>query len=187
VVVRSASSFAAIRAGLVGRRIDFVPRPGDRRILIACGSYTAASTRQVAVLVDRGVPILEVTPDQPVEATIDAAREHLRAGGVVIVATPRPRLDDGNLDTGAAMMERLTDVVGQLREDVDAVIGKGGITSAAAAISLGAEVARVEGQVATGIALWSLRLGGGRSMPFVVIPGNVGGPDAIAGVMDRFS
>jgi uncharacterized protein YgbK (DUF1537 family) len=83
------------------------------------------------------------------------------------------------------MMERLCDVVGRLRDDVDAVIAKGGITSAAAAISLGAGVARVEGQVAPGIALWTLRLGDTRTMPFVVIPGNVGGPGAIAGALGR--
>jgi uncharacterized protein YgbK (DUF1537 family) len=186
VVVRSASSFAAIRAGLVGRRVDIVPGPGYRRILIACGSYTEASTTQLAVLVDRGLPILEVASDLPVEAMIHAARESLHADGVVIVATPRARSDDGSLDSGAAMMERLTDVVGKLRDAVDAVIGKGGITSAAVAISLGAEVARVEGQVGTGIALWSLSLGHGRSMPYVVIPGNVGGPNAVADVLDRF-
>jgi uncharacterized protein YgbK (DUF1537 family) len=185
VVVRSASSFAAIRAGLVGRRIDVVPQPRDWRILVACGSYTAASTTQLAVLGGRGLPILEVASDQPVEATIDLAREHLRADGIAIVATPRVRSDDGSLTSGATMMERLTDVVGQLRDVVDAVICKGGITSAAAAISLGAEVARVEGQVGTGIALWSLSLGDGRSMPYVVMPGNVGGPNAIADVLDR--
>ena len=83
------------------------------------------------------------------------------------------------------MMERLCDVVRPLRDDVDAVIAKGGITSAAAAISLGAGAARVEGQVAPGIALWSLELPDARTMPYVVIPGNVGGPDAIAGVLDR--
>jgi uncharacterized protein YgbK (DUF1537 family) len=186
VVVRSASSFAAIRAGLVGHRIDMVPRPGHRRILIACGSYTGASTAQLAVLADRGWPAIELPPDQPVEATVRAARARLTLDGVAVIATPRARTDDGSLDSGAVMMQRLADVVGQLRHDVDAVIGKGGITSAAAAISLGGKVARVEGQVATGIALWSLRLGRGRSMPYVVVPGNVGGPDAIAGVLDRF-
>jgi uncharacterized protein YgbK (DUF1537 family) len=76
-------------------------------------------------------------------------------------------------------------VIDRLRDDVDAVVAKGGITSAAAAISLGAKVARVEGQLAPGIALWRLHLGRLRSMPFVAVPGNVGGPDALTDILDR--
>ena len=83
------------------------------------------------------------------------------------------------------MMRRLMDVVRGLRDDVDAVVAKGGITSAEAAIDLGAEIARVEGQVAPGIAMWTLRLEAGRSLPYVVVPGNVGGPDALTDVLDR--
>jgi uncharacterized protein YgbK (DUF1537 family) len=95
------------------------------------------------------------------------------------------RSDDGSLGAGAMMMDRLTELVGSLRDDVDAVVAKGGITSAAAALSLGAQVARVEGQLAPGIALWSLHVEGRRPMPYVVVPGNVGGPDALTQVLDQ--
>ena len=185
VVVRSASTFAAIRAGLKARRIEALDGPAPRRILIACGSYTAASTAQLDALAARGRPVAELGPDTPIVQLVTMAQARLATDGLAIIATPRSRSDDGSLRSGASMMDRLTEVIGRLRNDVDAVIAKGGITSAAAAISLGANVARVEGQLAPGIALWSLRLGGERSMPYVVVPGNVGGPDALTDVLDR--
>ena len=185
VVIRSASSFAAIRTGSGPRRVDEIAVPSPRRVLVACGSYTAASTAQLATLESRGLRIVEVTPRSTTDALVGAVRDRLDADGVAVLATPRARSDDGSLSEGASMMERLCDVVGRLHDDVDAVIAKGGITSAAAAISLGAGSARIDGQVAPGIALWSLRLADSRTMPYVVIPGNVGGPGAIAGVLDR--
>lgn len=181
VVIRSAASFAAIRAGLQSRRIETV---AARRILIVCGSYTAASTAQLAALAARGWPTALITPDASIVTLAAAVRSRLETDGVAVIATPRSRTDDGSLRAGALMMDRLTGLIAELRDDVDAVIAKGGITSANAAISLGAQVARVEGQLAPGIALWSLRLAGDRSMPFVVVPGNVGGPDAITGILD---
>jgi len=185
VVIRSASTFAAVRAGLVARRLEAAPGQRPGRILIVCGSYTAASTAQLATLTARGWPITEVGPDTQVEPLVAVVQARLESDGLAIVATARSRSDDGSLRSGATVMDRLTDVVDRLRDVVDAVIAKGGITSASSAIALGAQVARVEGQLAPGIALWSLRLGGGRSIPYVVIPGNVGGPDAIADVLDR--
>ena len=185
VVIRSASSFAAIRAGSGPRQVGRISVPSPRRVLIACGSYTAASTAQLATLESRGLHIAEVARTSTTDALVGTVRDRLEADGVAVLATPRSRADDGSLSSGASMMERLCDVVGRLRDHVDAVIAKGGITSGAAAISLGAGAARVEGQVAPGIALWSLRLADSRTMAYVVIPGNVGSPNAIAGVLDR--
>ena len=185
VVVRSASTFAAIRAGLQARRIEAIDGSPLGRILIACGSYTAASTAQLNALAARGWPVAEVSPETPIGHVVTMAQARLATDGLAIIASPRSRSDDGSLRSGASMMDRLTEVIGRLRNDVHAVIAKGGITSAAAAISLGADVAWVAGQLAPGIALWSLRLGGARSMPYVVVPGNVGGPDALTDLLDR--
>ena len=185
VVIRSASSFAAIRAGLAARRIEAIPGPAPRRILIACGSYTAASTAQLAALATRGWPIAEVAPDAPIVQLVTVARARLDTDGLAVIATPRSRADDGSLRSGAAMMDRLIEVIGRLRDDVDAVIAKGGITSAAAAISLGAQIARVEGQLGAGHRHVEPPPWRDRSMPYVVIPGNVGGPDSITDVLDR--
>jgi len=184
VVIRSASSFAAIRAGSAPHQVEAIAGPPSRRVLIVCGSYTVASTAQLATRESRGLRLVEVTSGSTTDALVEAVRDRLDADGVTVLATPRSRSDDGSLGSGASMMERLCDVVGRLRDDVDAVIAKGGITSAAAAISLGAGAAWVEGQVEPGIALWSLRLTHSRTIPYVVIPGNVGGPNAIARVLD---
>jgi len=184
VVIRCASSFAAIRAGLVPRQITAIPSPAPRRILIVCGSYTTSSSAQLRALAAAGWPVAEIGVDTPIEQLVMLARARLDADDLAVVSTPRSRSDDLSLSSGATMMERLTELVRALRDDVDAVIAKGGITSAAAAICLGGQVARVEGQLAPGIALWSLLLRD-RSMPYVVVPGNVGGPDALTDVLDR--
>jgi uncharacterized protein YgbK (DUF1537 family) len=65
------------------------------------------------------------------------------------------------------------------------VVAKGGITSAdVARIGLGAASATVLGQVAPGISVWRLTAVDGRGLLYVVVPGNVGGPDAIVDVLD---
>jgi uncharacterized protein YgbK (DUF1537 family) len=185
IAIRSASTFAAIRAGLSGRELDRAPTRGPLRILVACGSYTQASTAQLAVLAARGWRIHELGANTSEGRVIATARADLDRDGLTILATPRIRTDDGGPASGASMMDRMTSVVRHLRDDIDGVIAKGGITSAAVATSLGADIARVEGQLAPGIALWSLVLAGRRRLPYAVIPGNVGGKDAIAGVLDR--
>jgi uncharacterized protein YgbK (DUF1537 family) len=66
------------------------------------------------------------------------------------------------------------------------LIGKGGITSSdLATAALGVRRARVLGQIAPGVPVWRLgpesRYPG---LPYVVFPGNVGGPDALAAVIE---
>jgi uncharacterized protein YgbK (DUF1537 family) len=174
VVLRCASSFAAIRAGLVSRAIRTIDVAAPQRVLIACGSVTAASTTQLAALAARDIGIVETDPTTTPRRFAKDVRARLEEDGVAVLATPRARTDDRSLASGAAVMDRLADVVRLVRSDVDAVIAKGGITSGRMAISLGADVARVNGQVAPGVAVWTLRLAADRPMPYVVVPGNVG-------------
>ncbi|MCC2684975.1 MAG: hypothetical protein K0R75_1874, partial [Paenibacillaceae bacterium] len=47
VVVRSAASFAAVRAGLSGRQLEPALPFSARRTLVVCGSHTAAASRQL--------------------------------------------------------------------------------------------------------------------------------------------
>ena len=184
VIVRAASSLAAILAGLTTHNIVRVPLAAGDRVLIACGSFTAASATQVAALTALRVPRIEVGPDRRPRQVASEVRACLAHDGFAIVTTPPLRVDDGSLASGATMMERLADVVRRVRRDVDAVIAKGGITSARLAMALGADVARVEGQLAPGVAVWTLDLGNSGRLPYVVVPGNVGGPmtlvDAVA-------
>ena len=179
VVVRTASSLAAILAGLTPHNIVRVPIAAGGRVLIACGSFTAASAMQVAALTALRVPRVEIGLDRIPRHVASEVRACLAHDGFAIVTTPPLRVDDGSLASGATMMERLADVVRRVRSDVDAVIAKGGITSARLAMALGADVARVEGQLAPGVAVWTLNLRNSGRLPYVVVPGNVGGPTTL--------
>jgi hypothetical protein len=50
VVVRCAASLAAVRGGVRGRRLETVTVAPPGRVLVVCGSFTAAAGRQVPVL-----------------------------------------------------------------------------------------------------------------------------------------
>ena len=81
-------------------------------------------------------------------------------------------------------MEALTAAVHVLEPEVEVVIAKGGITSAdVARIGLGARTARVLGQVLPGISVWQFQGFDGHEILYVVVPGNVGGPDTLTNVL----
>jgi uncharacterized protein YgbK (DUF1537 family) len=186
VVVRSASSFAAIRSGLEARAVSSVTLAAPGRLLVVCGSTTRSSTEQLSRLAAAGLEIqtLDAHQNSSMRRSLKARLDH---DGVVVLATPRirsPHMQD--LASGAKVMKSLVDVVGSLQGDFEGVIAKGGVTSGEIAIGLGAETARVEGQLAAGIALWTLRLSGSWTMPYGVVPGNVGVPDTLLRVVNQF-
>jgi len=183
VAVRAASTFAAARAGLRSRLIDRSDLGPDARILLACGSHTQASGAQLAVLAENGHPTHIVRPGDATRA-IDDVRAELDRGRVAVVATPRAFVDGTDLASGNVFLDAIVDVAGAVASDVDAVISKGGITSARLATALGAQVARVEGQMAPGVALWMLDLPS-RRLPFVVVPGNVGDRSTLLRLLEQ--
>jgi uncharacterized protein YgbK (DUF1537 family) len=82
-------------------------------------------------------------------------------------------------------MESLTTAVREVAPGVDVVIAKGGITSAdVARIGLGARSARVVGQVLAGVSVWDLNASDGHRVLYVVVPGNVGGPETLVSILD---
>lgn len=188
VVVRCAASLAAALAGLSTRRLDRIELPSPGRVLIACGSFTAASTRQLRALGglwQRRVEI-PVSP-RPGDAwpLAGAVRERLEQDGRALVATDRtPR----HADVPAApelLMDTLVGTVRRLATEVDLVVAKGGITSARLATdALDAIGARVRGQVLPGVPVWQLRTPQG-SPSYVVVPGNVGTDSALRDILDR--
>jgi uncharacterized protein YgbK (DUF1537 family) len=99
--------------------------------------------------------------------------------------TERARSAEHNtLDHGARVMAALTTAVRELVPDVDIVIAKGGITSAdVARVGIGAASARVLGQVLPGVSVWQLEAFDGRPVLYVVVPGNVGGPDTLTRIL----
>ena len=182
VVVRSASTFAAVRAGLRSDRVRAVDVAARGRILVVCGSHTEGSRRQLEALERSGVPIHTLGPTDDIAVISQRLRSALESDGIAAVATPREFVGEADFAAGADLMSRLMLLANSFRPQVDAVVAKGGITSAELAISLGAEVARVKGQLEPGVALWMLDLRSSR-LPYAVVPGNVGDRDTLVRVV----
>ncbi len=88
---------------------------------------------------------------------------------------------EANLEIGRRVSDALATVVRRLSARPRYIIAKRGITSSdVATAGLGIRRAMVAGQILPGVPVWELgpetRYPG---MPYVVFPGNVGGPDAL--------
>ena len=202
---RTAASFVAMRAGIPPRplltRADLdLPDAGGG--LIVVGSYVPKSSGQVAALLERpGLAAVEVD----VAALLDdgrqggevarAAREAdalLREGKDAVLYTSRRLIvgDDaaGSLAIGRRVSDSLVAIVRAIETRPRYLLAKGGITSSDVATQgLGVRRALVLGQILPGVPVWQL---GPESrhpgMPYIVFPGNVGGPGALAEVVSRF-
>jgi uncharacterized protein YgbK (DUF1537 family) len=112
--------------------------------------------------------------------------EHLAAGRDTVLFTSRALVTGAgaaeNLGIGQRVSAALVDIVTRLAAPPRFLIAKGGITSSDLATrGLGVKRALVRGQLLPGIPVW--RLGAEAKFPgldYVVFPGNVGGPDALA-------
>jgi uncharacterized protein YgbK (DUF1537 family) len=123
-------------------------------------------------------------------ATIDA---HLRAGRDAVLFTSRELvvgLDAADsLQISAHVSRAVVDTVAALQATPRFLVAKGGITSSDVATkAVGVRRAIVRGQILPGIPVW--RLGDESRFPgldYIVFPGNVGGPDALAEVCRKLS
>ncbi|WP_447949257.1 nucleotide-binding domain containing protein [Microbacterium aurum] len=193
VVVRSAAPLAAALANVQSDGLLEVPLvPAPVPTLVACGSHAVGATVQLdRVEAAHGPAVVIPTDDafaDPVaagRAAARAARERLAATGLAVVTTERRRRTDHNtLRHGELVMQALTTAVRELMPDVEAVVAKGGITSAELArTGVGASRALVRGQVLPGVSVWDLVSAEGEERLYVVVPGNVGGPDALVDVL----
>lgn len=194
VVVRSAAPLAAELAHVASHGLLAVPLDvEDGPVLLVCGSHTAGATAQLAqVALDFGPVEFIRTADaleDPVAAghTVAAAvASRLDAGGrVAVVSSERVRsADHDTLDHGERVMTALTTAVAELAPRTSVVVAKGGITSAeVASTGIGASSAVVLGQVLPGVSVWRMTGRDGRGVLYVVVPGNVGGPDTLVRVL----
>ena len=193
VVVRSAAPLAAALANVQSDGLLEVPLvPAPVPTLVACGSHAVGATAQLdRVEAAHGPAVVIPTDDafaDPVaagRAAASAARERLAATGLAVVTTERHRRADHNtLRHGELVMQALTTAVRELMPDVEAVVAKGGITSAELArTGVGASRALVRGQVLPGVSVWDLVSAEGEDRLYVVVPANVGGPDALVDVL----
>lgn len=199
-VYRTAASFVRVRGGLPPRPLltaaDLAAGESRGGGLIVAGSYIQKSSQQIeAARALPGMTSLVVWVerlldpagrDQEVARVSHAADEALAAGRNALIYTSR-RLITGadavsSLQIGQEVSRALVDIVAGLSQKPAWVIAKGGITSSDIATkALQIKRAQVLGQAIPGVPIW--RAGEGSRWPglvYVVFPGNVGGPEAIA-------
>lgn len=197
-IYRSAPSFVAARAG-TGPRPGLTPAdlqlPGGGGLTIV-GSYVPKTSGQLQALLGRGqvrpveldVAALLRPADRAAEIGRAAAEATagLRAGEDVAIYTSRTLITGPDAEQSLAIGRAVSDGLVALLGAIDArpryLLAKGGITSSDLATrGLGMRRAMVLGQVIPGVAVWQAgpesRFPG---LSYLVFPGNVGGPDALA-------
>jgi uncharacterized protein YgbK (DUF1537 family) len=185
------------------------PSGGASQGLVIIGSHVAASTAQLTALLDAtgagarlplepieiDVPALLAGDVQSVGPLVEAA---LLSGTLPVLYSSRKLIvgeGDENLTIGGRVMDALLATIQAIETRPRFVVAKGGITShEVARRGLGARRATALGQVLAGVPVWRLEPTRGSesamrfpSLPYVVFPGNVGGPDALLRVVDLLS
>lgn len=200
---RSAASFVAVRLGLEPRTplaarelCDFDTTTGG---LVVCGSYVPGSTRQLESLLSQGgVEPIEFrvmqfvhaqSPEEYVKEVIQEIRNRLASGRHVVLFTSRQYLGNPDTQQSLAMGRRIAAALAQIIREMGVrprfLIAKGGITSSEVATKgLGVKRAIVRGQALPGVPVWELDENSlYPGLRYIVFPGNVGGPDALAGLV----
>jgi uncharacterized protein YgbK (DUF1537 family) len=199
---RTAASFVRVRAGLTPRplltRADLGVQ-GAGGGLFVVGSYVPRTTGQVrALLAHPGMVSIEIS----VEALLDESRREgeiervvrktdqaLRRDEDVVVYTSRQLITgedaESSLSIGQRVSEGLVSILRGVSTRPRYLVGKGGITSSDIATQgLDVKRALVLGQILPGVPVWQLgpesRYPG---LPYIVFPGNVGGPKALAEIV----
>jgi uncharacterized protein YgbK (DUF1537 family) len=199
---RTAASIVPLRAGisprpLLGRADLDLPAAGAGLIVI--GSYVPKSSGQAAALlaqpgvasveVDVGALLASAGWDREIERVAQAADQRLRAGQDTAIWTSRQLVTGADPESSLAIGRRVSDglvaIVQAITTRPRYLLAKGGITSSDVATrGLHVERALVLGQILPGVPVW--RLGPESRYPgmiYIVFPGNVGGPGALAEVV----
>jgi uncharacterized protein YgbK (DUF1537 family) len=206
LMYRTAASFVAARLGLAPKELwqPSLEQTADVKSggLTIVGSYVPKTTTQLErVLLRCDVERLEI----PVERILDAARRAavlrhaviqvnaaILAGRDVVVFTSRSLVTSENAEASLAIGNQVSEALVAFLQGIEArpryLIAKGGITSSDLATrGLGVKRAMVLGQILPGIPVWALgtetKFPG---LPYVVFPGNVGGPDALVEAINKF-
>ncbi len=205
-VTRCAPSFVRPLVGQQGARVvdpDSITIPEGRldHGLVLVGSHVGLTTTQLRAVQARGtlaeleihVPsVLDERREQHLAGVAGQVAETLRSSDcVVFTSRDLVRTDDPaeSLAIARSVSDAVVEVVRRVREAKPAwVVAKGGITSHEVAENgLGIRRARVEGQFWPGqVSLFSAQEAPDEVMgaPYVVFPGNVGGEQALADVVD---
>ena len=206
ILLRTAASFVATRLGLARRPLLSAVEmhiPAGAGGLVIVGSYVSTTSAQLADLLahaeassDQAGGVTHIELD--VAALLDPAMREAQIGNAaertslllaqnrtVVLATSRTLIvgdsPEASLAIGRQISEALIATVRAIQQRPRYILAKGGITSSDIATqALGVERAIVLGQLLPGVPVWQLgpesRFPG---MPYVVFPGNVGGPGAL--------
>ncbi|MHB0858678.1 MAG: four-carbon acid sugar kinase family protein [Anaerolineae bacterium] len=196
---RTAASFVRVRSGLEPRPLLDAAEMGlssGKGSLMVVGSYVPRTTAQLAALLARpGVLGIEVDVagllgrSDLVDRVAREADQGLQRGAEVVIHTSRElvrgRTAHTSLEIGRRVSEGLVAIVRAIATRPRYLLAKGGITSSDVATQgLGVKRALVLGQILPGVPVWRL---GPEShypgMPYIVFPGNVGGPNALAEIV----
>ncbi len=201
---RTAASFVRVRGGIQSQPLlraqDLAPHVGEGPGLIIAGSHIHKSTSQIeSVRQLEGVESVEVqVPELLAEGsrqleiarTAAAINYRLAEGKDTLVFTSRKLMTgetkEGSLLIGKIVSDALVEIVRRVREKPGWVIAKGGITSSDIATrALDIRRVLVLGQAIPGVPVWQ---SGPESrwpgLVYVVFPGNVGSPNAIAEMVE---
>jgi uncharacterized protein YgbK (DUF1537 family) len=195
-VYRTAASFVRVRAGIEPRPLLSAAelQAGAGPGLILAGSYVDRTTQQLQPLLARedvhGIElnVKALIENQAAEVSRAAAAVSRALNGKrdVLLYSSRDLVRAASGDDFVAIGETITDafaeVVRRLDTEPGYLIVKGGSTAHGVATKgLGMQRAVVLGQILGGVPVWRLgadtRFAG---LPYVVFPGNVGGPDGLA-------
>jgi len=199
---RTAASFVSVRADIAPRPLlapAELAMPASGGGLIIVGSHVPRTSGQLAALRSQpGVVGVEVhvqallaeTQYAAEVARVTQAIEHgLRHDRDVVLFTSRALVTGSDAQSALAIGQRvsagLVAVVRSLATRPRYLLAKGGITSSDIATQgLGVQRALVLGQILPGVPVW--QLGPETRYPglgYIVFPGNVGGPQALAEVV----
>ena len=168
-------------------------------MLVLCGSHVPLSDPRSSRSCSSGgprapsgsgpEPLANGTGAEEIAAAVAATRARLDDGGLAVVATHRDVFEGGDrLRSGASIASGLAAILAGARDRAGIVVSKGGITSAInVREGLDSGVAEVRGPLLDGVSLWSVDTPERAALPFVVFPGNVGGDDELADLVEAIA
>jgi len=210
---RTGAAFVSSRLGIKGippltaHDLNLDNSPNTHGGLIVAGSYVPKTTAQLASLCSRRgskLHVIELDVSAMINSTaeaeaavlsaIETASSQIASGHDVLVMTSRKIITGGDaissLKIGSVVAAALVKVVRNIEVRPRYIIAKGGITSSDAATK-GLEIKRamIRGQAAPGVPLWRCDDETSRhvGVPYVVFPGNVGGEDTLAELVERWA
>jgi len=206
VLYRTAASFVQSYLGIEKKELlsvsEMTSAPPTRDEicagLIVVGSYVPKTTEQFNHLLE--IPDLQSIEidveelfhsDKIIAHAIEFVNRSMKVGKTVVLYTSRKLYTrtgtEENSVIGKTVSDSLVKIVKNIHLRPHFLIAKGGITSSDIATeALGVKRARIIGQALPGIPVWLL---GNESrfpgLPYIVFPGNVGGPTALRVLTDQ--